>query len=119
MPVHSVPVPRPQSVGIIGAGVSGVATAAHLRAAGINVVVFERASVSGGVWYDLRHFIRDLVAHHDRVYDPNPPPEPQYPAMKPSRAESVWPQSDDEHEDGEKRRRDSGFSDESHFAPPG
>jgi len=41
---------RPQSVGIIGAGVSGVATAAHLRAAGINVVVFERASVAGGVW---------------------------------------------------------------------
>ena len=52
MPNHSASTPRPQSVGIIGAGVSGVATAAHLRAAGINVVVFERASVAGGVWYD-------------------------------------------------------------------
>jgi cation diffusion facilitator CzcD-associated flavoprotein CzcO len=45
--------PRPQYVAVIGAGVSGVATAAHLRAAGINVVVFERAGVAGGVWYDF------------------------------------------------------------------
>jgi len=53
MPDHSAPVPRPRTVGVIGAGVSGVATAAHLRAASIDVVVFERASVAGGVWYNL------------------------------------------------------------------
>jgi len=39
------------TVAVIGAGLSGVITAAYLRAAGINVTVFERAKVAGGVWY--------------------------------------------------------------------
>lgn len=43
-------VERAQRVAVIGAGVSGVATAAHLIAAHVNVTVFERAPVSGGVW---------------------------------------------------------------------
>jgi cation diffusion facilitator CzcD-associated flavoprotein CzcO len=38
-------------VAVVGAGVSGVATAAHLRAAGVDVTVFERSPVAGGVWY--------------------------------------------------------------------
>ena len=42
--------PTIKRVGIVGAGVSGVATAAHLKAAGLEVTVFERSSVSGGVW---------------------------------------------------------------------
>jgi ACS family pantothenate transporter-like MFS transporter len=37
-------------VAVIGAGISGVVTAAHLRNAGIDVTVFERAQASGGVW---------------------------------------------------------------------
>jgi len=40
-------------VAVIGAGISGVVSAAYLRTAGINVTVFERAKVSGGVWYFL------------------------------------------------------------------
>jgi len=40
-------------VAVIGAGISGVVTAAYLSAAGVNVTVFERANVSGGVWYCL------------------------------------------------------------------
>lgn len=39
-----------KTVGIIGAGVSGVVAAAHLKAAGLKITVFERAAVSGGVW---------------------------------------------------------------------
>lgn len=39
-----------RKVAVIGAGVSGVTTAAHLEAEGVNVTVFERASVAGGVW---------------------------------------------------------------------
>ena len=37
-------------VAVIGAGVSGVAATAHLKAAGLQVTIFERARQSGGVW---------------------------------------------------------------------
>lgn len=43
-------VERPRRVAVIGAGVSGVTTAAHLKAEGLEVTVFERAPVAGGVW---------------------------------------------------------------------
>lgn len=38
-------------VAIIGAGLSGVAAAVALRAAGVNYEVFERAPAIGGVWF--------------------------------------------------------------------
>jgi cation diffusion facilitator CzcD-associated flavoprotein CzcO len=41
---------RNRRVAVIGAGVSGVTTAAHLKAEGLDVTVFERAPVAGGVW---------------------------------------------------------------------
>lgn len=37
-------------VAVIGAGISGVVTAAHLKNEGIDVTVFERSSTAGGVW---------------------------------------------------------------------
>lgn len=40
-----------RTVAVIGAGISGVASALHLKAAGLDVTVFERASRAGGVWY--------------------------------------------------------------------
>jgi phytoene dehydrogenase-like protein len=40
-----------KTVGVIGAGVSGVATAIHLRKAGLEVKVFERNPHVGGVWH--------------------------------------------------------------------
>jgi hypothetical protein len=40
-----------KTVGVIGAGVSGVATAIHLRKAGLEVKMFERNPHIGGVWY--------------------------------------------------------------------
>jgi phytoene dehydrogenase-like protein len=39
-----------KTIGVIGAGVSGVATAIHLRKAGLEVKVFERNPHIGGVW---------------------------------------------------------------------
>lgn len=39
-----------QRVAIIGAGISGVVSAAHLLAAGKEVMVFERSQAAGGVW---------------------------------------------------------------------
>ena len=38
-------------VAVIGAGVSGVVSARHLRAAGLETTVYERSSAAGGVWY--------------------------------------------------------------------
>ena len=35
---------------IVGAGISGVVAGAHLKAAGIDVTVFERSAEAGGVW---------------------------------------------------------------------
>jgi ACS family pantothenate transporter-like MFS transporter len=40
-------------VAVIGAGISGVVAAAHLRNEGLNVTVFERSSAAGGIWYGL------------------------------------------------------------------
>ncbi|KAG9661874.1 FAD/NAD(P)-binding domain-containing protein, partial [Aureobasidium melanogenum] len=42
-----------KTVAVIGAGVSGVSSAIHLRNAGLDVTVFERGDVAGGVWYIL------------------------------------------------------------------
>jgi ACS family pantothenate transporter-like MFS transporter len=39
-----------QRVAVIGAGISGVAAAAHLKNEGMDVTVFERSSAAGGIW---------------------------------------------------------------------
>lgn len=43
-------VSKVKRVAVIGAGISGVTTAAHLKNAGIEVTVFERNRASGGSW---------------------------------------------------------------------
>ena len=40
-----------RSVAVIGAGVSGVAAAIHLKRAGLEVTVYERSRRAGGIWY--------------------------------------------------------------------
>ncbi|KAI3002632.1 hypothetical protein CBS147346_5858 [Aspergillus niger] len=60
-----------QQVAVIGAGISGVVSAAHLLAHGIDVTVFERNHAAGGVW----------------LHDERKPLEPNYPAIKPSISE--------------------------------
>jgi cation diffusion facilitator CzcD-associated flavoprotein CzcO len=42
-------------VAVIGAGISGVVAAAHLRKEGVEVTVFERSSAAGGIWYFTSH----------------------------------------------------------------
>ncbi|KAK5227775.1 hypothetical protein LTR47_008582 [Exophiala xenobiotica] len=56
------------SVAVIGAGVSGVSAAAHLLKNGLEVVLFERASIAGGVWH----------------FDSRSAPDPSFPNEKPS-----------------------------------
>lgn len=58
-------------VAVIGAGISGVNTAAHLLKLGIDVVVFERGDVAGGVWH----------------FDEKVAPDPRYPSTRPSRGD--------------------------------
>ncbi|GKZ29866.1 hypothetical protein AbraIFM66950_006827 [Aspergillus brasiliensis] len=81
-----------QQVAVIGAGISGVVSAAHLLAHGIDVTVFERNHAAGGVW----------------LHDERKPLEPNYPSMKPSISER--------HRDEDRRHADT-LSLE--HAPPG
>ena len=37
-------------VAVIGAGISGVVSAAHLKKENVDVTVFERSSAAGGIW---------------------------------------------------------------------
>ncbi|TVY71509.1 Flavin-containing monooxygenase ustF2, partial [Lachnellula suecica] len=58
-------------VAVIGAGLSGIVSAKHLKEAGIEAVVYERSSKSGGNW----------------AYDERKAPEPSYPSLDPLRAD--------------------------------
>ncbi|TVY50730.1 Flavin-containing monooxygenase ustF2 [Lachnellula cervina] len=62
---------KPPRVAVIGAGLSGVVSAKHLKDSGVEVVVYERSSKSGGNW----------------VYDERRAPEPIYPSLNPSQAD--------------------------------
>ncbi|KEQ95250.1 hypothetical protein AUEXF2481DRAFT_79699 [Aureobasidium subglaciale EXF-2481] len=61
-----------KTVAIVGAGVSGVSSAVHLKNAGLDVTVFERGDVAGGVW----------------VYNDRTAIEPSYPSTIPSTGDS-------------------------------
>ncbi|KAF2740453.1 putative dimethylaniline monooxygenase [Polyplosphaeria fusca] len=61
-------------VAVVGAGISGVVTAGHLKKLNIDVTVYERSAVAGGLW----------------VFDERKPLEPAYPAISASRAESIY-----------------------------
>jgi cation diffusion facilitator CzcD-associated flavoprotein CzcO len=72
---------------IIGAGPAGLACAMTMRAAGLDVMVLEKAGQVGAVW--RRHYDR-LHLHTDRNHSglPGMPMPPDYPAY-PSRAQMV------------------------------
>ncbi|PCH04142.1 Flavin monooxygenase FMO [Penicillium occitanis (nom. inval.)] len=59
-------------VAVIGAGISGVVTAAHLLNAGLEVTVFERNKEAGGVWYAKLGFmmIEDPLSRYIQRLDP-------------------------------------------------
>lgn len=62
---------RIRTVGVIGAGLSGIVTAAHLLRAGINVTVFERSNSPGGAW----------------KFSPQTDREPPFPNIRPPAAD--------------------------------
>ncbi|CAH0044605.1 unnamed protein product [Clonostachys solani] len=55
-------------VAVIGAGISGISTTAHLLRQGVNITVFERSGGPGGIWN----------------YKETPSPGPSYPSVRPS-----------------------------------
>ncbi|KAG4442677.1 hypothetical protein IFR05_001862 [Cadophora sp. M221] len=58
-----------KSIAIIGAGISGISTAAHLLLEGLDITVFGRGGVVGGIWhYDSR---RPLTPPFPNVAPPN------------------------------------------------
>ncbi|KAJ5559155.1 Dimethylaniline monooxygenase N-oxide-forming [Penicillium sp. DV-2018c] len=69
-------------VAVIGAGVSGVVTAGHLLASGVQVTVFERNNAAGGVW----------------LYDKRTPLEARYPSPRPSASPEYVEDARDERE---------------------
>ncbi|EXJ87518.1 hypothetical protein A1O3_04478 [Capronia epimyces CBS 606.96] len=62
---------HPKRVAVVGAGISGVTSAAHLLKQGLEVTLFERSGIEGGVWH----------------FDERPALEPPYPNETPSRGD--------------------------------
>ncbi|RDW79364.1 hypothetical protein BP6252_04002 [Coleophoma cylindrospora] len=94
---------KAKRIAVIGAGLSGIATAKHLEAAGLEVVVFERSSKPGGIW----------------LYDERRPPSPTYPSEKPSVAD-LYAFVDKEALEGDSKRASLKIAEyELLFAPPG
>jgi cation diffusion facilitator CzcD-associated flavoprotein CzcO len=64
---------RIRTVAVIGAGISGVCSAAHLLKVGLDIRLFERSSIAGGVWH----------------LDSRTAPEPDYSRQQPSLGDYV------------------------------
>jgi choline dehydrogenase-like flavoprotein len=78
--------PAPDAI-IIGAGPAGLACAATMRAAGLNVAVLEKADSVGAVW--RRHYDRlHLHTHRNHSALPDMAMPPDYPTY-PSRGQMV------------------------------
>jgi len=71
---RNLPAFRPGvTVAVIGAGISGVCSAAHLLNSGASVTVFERSNIAGGVWH----------------YQETSSLDPSYPSLVPSKGDYV------------------------------
>src|ERR1700761_2192023 len=80
-------------VAVIGAGISGVCAAAHLLKHGLEVVVFERSSIAGGVWHFDKRTALDPSTYPNEIPsrgDYEPTPELAY---------STPPPEDEEYDD--------------------
>ncbi|KAB5557842.1 hypothetical protein GE09DRAFT_88628 [Coniochaeta sp. 2T2.1] len=106
---------RGARVAVVGAGISGVTAAAHLRNEGLTVTVFERSSIAGGVWH----------------YDERTPEDPPYPSNTPSVGDyelsapgqyayqTPPPESEDEVTEQPDRAKQTDDALDVHFSPPG
>ncbi|KJX94729.1 FAD/NAD(P)-binding domain-containing protein [Zymoseptoria brevis] len=103
---------------VIGAGVSGIATAVHLHRAGLDVIVYERNAKAGGIWiYDERTW-------KDAAYPsvlPSVGDSPEFlTAARKRKQRQDSPLNDGEAKSDKKETEDEDFEDVSlSFAPPG
>lgn len=105
-----------RTVAVIGAGISGVCAAAHLIKQGLQVTVFERSSISGGVWhYDER-------VTEDPPYPNNTPSRGDYPVSKPGEYAYATPPPEHDTTAGDEAANleciQTATDLEVHFAPP-
>ncbi|KAK6437444.1 hypothetical protein LTR95_006360 [Oleoguttula sp. CCFEE 5521] len=98
-----------ETVGVIGAGVSGISFAIHLKRVGLDVTVFERSDHVGGVWYFDERSAKDAA----------------YPSTKPSIGDSPGYEASLSSRRDKRRRSPVEGSDLEYdeasiaFAPPG
>ncbi|KAK0670669.1 hypothetical protein QBC41DRAFT_363896 [Cercophora samala] len=107
-----------QTIAVIGAGISGVCTAAHLLKEGLSVTVFERSSIVGGIW----HFDDRVAA--DPPYPNSTPSLGDYETSQPGQFSYATPPSEQSDETPQNRtsrvEAERNFSDiEVQFSPPG
>jgi cation diffusion facilitator CzcD-associated flavoprotein CzcO len=97
------------SVAVIGAGISGVCSAAYALREGLSVTVFDRSTIAGGVWH----------------YDERKAEEPPYPNEKPSEGDYRLSQPGERRYptpppgDGETKAAPPSDTDRIRFSPPG
>ncbi|KAH7347689.1 hypothetical protein B0T11DRAFT_232952 [Plectosphaerella cucumerina] len=97
------------SVAVIGAGISGVCSAAYALREGLSVTVFDRSTIAGGVWH----------------YDERKAEEPPYPNEKPSEGDYRLSQPGERRYptpppgDAETKTAPPSDTDRIRFSPPG
>ena len=106
-------------VAVVGAGISGVVTGAHLMRAGLDITVFERNDAAGGVWSDPLPRSVPWILMYLRLYDERLPPEPSYPANKPSEGDSITRRNFLHRQTSQNGLREHLFTEHLQHAPPG
>lgn len=105
-----------KTVAVIGAGISGVCTAAHLLKQGLRVAVFERSGIAGGVWHYDGHI------SEDPPYPNSMPSRGDYQVSQPGEFAYATPPPEHYAEvaDGIGSQNSHAVADlEVHFSPPG
>ncbi|KAH6841185.1 hypothetical protein B0I37DRAFT_408827 [Chaetomium sp. MPI-CAGE-AT-0009] len=105
-----------KTVAVVGAGISGVCAAAHLLKQGLQVTVFERSGIAGGVWhYDGR-------ISEDSPYPNSIPSRGDYQVSQPGEFAYATPPPEHHVDVGDATgsRNSHAVADlEVHFSPPG
>lgn len=75
---------NPRKVAVIGAGVSGLTAAKHLKEYGLEVVLFERSAHVAGIWFvNPEKASSENLLTYTRSYDERKPLDASYPSIRP------------------------------------
>jgi cation diffusion facilitator CzcD-associated flavoprotein CzcO len=106
---------RVKRVAVVGAGISGVCSAAHLLRLGLDVTLFERSSIAGGVWH------HDSRTAREPDYTKQNPSLGDYARRIPLGGSYLTPPSTPPRDDRQKESRPAASDEELEIAhaPPG